>query len=144
VEAPVKGGRAAGSAGPWRRLARAEHRPLSSLFLGPSWYCRGALPLGDGTQGEANSQLWVVPPENMVSNQYIVLETSPGPSNLNPWIQGLLGTSRTFLGLSYVPWEYIKSWLGRIHHIWKEFESITSLIYVILNCFWILQKYGHT
>jgi hypothetical protein len=27
----------------------------------------------------------------------IVLEASPGPSDLKPWIQRLLGTSRTFM-----------------------------------------------
>jgi hypothetical protein len=48
-------------------------------------------------KGESNWKLWVVPPENRVSGQYIVLKVSPEPSDLNPWIQGLLGTSKNFL-----------------------------------------------
>jgi hypothetical protein len=44
---------------------------------------------------ETNSQ--VVPLENRVSGQYIVLEDLPGSLDLNPWIQGHFGTSRTFM-----------------------------------------------
>jgi hypothetical protein len=36
-----------------------------------------------------------------------------------PLIQGLLGTSWTFLGLPYVLYEPIKSWPGRIHQVWQ-------------------------
>ena len=47
-----------------------------------------------------------------------------------PLIPGLLGTSRTVLGLPSVLHEPIGSSLGRIHQIWQELESITSPIYV--------------
>jgi hypothetical protein len=103
------------------------------FFLGSYWYYRGALPLGDGSQGEGNSQLCVVPPKGRVSGQYIVLEASPGPSDLIPWIQGLLGTSRSFMVTPTKAHKSLKSWLGRIDLIWKEFESITSPNFIIPN-----------
>jgi hypothetical protein len=73
-----------------------------------------------------NLQLWVVPPENRVFGQYIVLEASPGPSDLKPWIQGLLGTSRTFMVTPRNIHKSPNSWLGQIDLIRQEFESITS------------------
>jgi hypothetical protein len=106
-------------------------------------------------KGEANSQLWVVPPENRVSGQYIVLEASPlskkivleaspGPSDLNPWIHGLLGPSRTFMVTPTKSHKYPKSWLGQIDLIWQEFESITSPNFSeSRNCFCTLQKSGY-
>jgi hypothetical protein len=52
TEAAVKGGApSAATQEPRRRPALREHRPLSSFFLGPSRYCRGALLLGYGSQG---------------------------------------------------------------------------------------------
>jgi hypothetical protein len=68
----------------------------------------------------------VVPPENRDPRQYIVLEASPGPSDQNPWVQGLLGTSRTFMVTPRKSHESPISWLGRIDLIWQEFESTTS------------------
>jgi hypothetical protein len=94
-------------------------------------------------KGEANSYLLVVPPENRVSGQYIVLEASSGPSDLNPWIQGLLGTSRTFMVSTIKAHKSHKSWLGRIYPIWKEFESITSPTFGISIYLCTLQKLGY-
>jgi hypothetical protein len=105
--------------------------PLTFFFLGSTWYCRGFLLLGDGIQGEANSQLWVVPLKNRIFGQYIVLEASPGPSDQNPWIQELLGTSRTFMLTPKKVHKSPNSWLGRINLIWQEFESTTSPTFVI-------------
>jgi hypothetical protein len=50
-----------------------------------------------------------------------------------PLIQGLLGTSRTFLKHHSVLYEPIKLWLGWIHQAWQEFVSITSPIFGILK-----------
>jgi hypothetical protein len=101
-------------------------RPLALFFLGSYWYYIESLPLGDGSQGEENSQLWVVPPESRVSGQYIMLEASPRPSNPIPWIQGLEGSSIIFMVTPTKAHKSLKSWLGRIDLIWQEFESITS------------------
>jgi hypothetical protein len=58
--------------------------PLTSFFLGSSWYFRGSLLSGYCSQrGGKFVALVVVPPKNRVSVQYIVLEASPGPSDLN-------------------------------------------------------------
>jgi hypothetical protein len=77
-------------------------------------------------KGKTILYLLVVAPENRVSRYYIVLETSPWSSELTHLIQGLLGTSRTFIVTPRMPHKFLKSWLGRIHLIWQEFESITS------------------
>jgi hypothetical protein len=106
---------------------------VPSFFLGLLGDVEEPCPLDMAAKGEANSQLWVVPPENRVSGQYIVLEASPGPSDLIPWIQGLLGTSRSFMVTPTKAHKSLKSWLGRIDLIWKEFESITSPNFIIPN-----------
>jgi hypothetical protein len=62
-------------------------------------------------KGDAISQLWMMPPENRVSGQYIVLEASPGPSDLTLWIQGLLGMSITFIMTPPKPHKSLQSWL---------------------------------
>jgi hypothetical protein len=116
---------------------------LDSFFLGGD----GAgvevyLLLLGGHQGEANSWLWLGALENRVFGQYIVLKASPEPSDLNPWIQRLLGTSRTLMvtptkvhkssnrGLAeLIP--YGKS-LSQSHHQFFEFR----------NCFCSLQRSG--
>jgi hypothetical protein len=98
-------------------------RPLgtsSSSDLVLVW--RGSSPSVAGD----NSWLWVVPPENRVISQYIVLEASPGLLDLIPWIQGLLGTFGTFMVTSRKAHKSPRSWLGRIDLIWQEFESTMS------------------
>jgi hypothetical protein len=100
--------------------------PCSSLYLLGT--IEDPFPLDMAAKGEENSQLWVVPLKNRVSGQYIVLEASPGSSDQNPWIQGLLGTSRTFMVTSRKAHKSpnSKTWLGQTNFIWQEFESTTS------------------
>jgi hypothetical protein len=78
---PPQGGEAAATAPAAKEAAAATEggSPLTFFFLGSTWSYRGALPLEMAAKKEANSQLWVVPPKNRVSDQYIVLEASPGP-----------------------------------------------------------------
>jgi hypothetical protein len=115
---------------PGRRRGGARRRraaaPWPFFFLGLGAGVEGILPLLGGFQGGENSWLWVVPPENRVSGQYIVLEALPGPLDLIPWIQRLLGTSRTFKVTPRKAHKSPRSWLGRIDLIWQEFESTTS------------------
>jgi hypothetical protein len=74
-----------------------------------------------------------------------VLEASLGPSDQNPWIQGLLGTCRTFMATPRKAHKSPISCLGRIDLIWQEFESTTSptfgipklLIWRIRTPFWM-------
>jgi hypothetical protein len=84
---------------------------------------------------ESNSHIWVVPPKSRVSGQYIVLEISLGPSDQNPWIQGILGTSRTFMVTPRKAHKSPNLWLGRIDLIWQEFESTTSPTFGIPKLF---------
>ena len=51
-----------------------------------------------------------------------------------PLIQGLLGTSRTFLGLPYILNKPPKSWLGRNTHLWKELSQIRQQHSESQNC----------
>jgi hypothetical protein len=53
--------------------------PLTSFFLGSSWYYRGALPLGDDSQGGGKFAAMGGASKNRVFGQYIVLKASPGP-----------------------------------------------------------------
>jgi hypothetical protein len=76
--------------------------------------------------GEANSQLWVVSLKNRVFGQYIMLEASPESSDQNLWIQGILGTFRTFMVTPKKAHKSPNSWIGQIDLIWQEFESTTS------------------
>jgi hypothetical protein len=62
-----------------------------------------------------------------------VLEASPGPSDQNPWIQGLLGTSGAFMVIPRKAHKSPNSWLGQIDLIWQEFESTTSPTFGILK-----------
>jgi hypothetical protein len=66
-----------------------------------------------------------MPSENKVFGEYIVLEASPGPLDLTPWIQRLLGTSTTVMVNLRKSHKSPRSWLGRINLIWQEFESTT-------------------
>jgi hypothetical protein len=69
----------------------------------------------------------------MVFGQYIVLEASSGSSNLNSWIQGLLGTSRTFMVTLIKAHKSPNSWLGQINLIWQEFKSTMLPTFGILK-----------
>jgi hypothetical protein len=64
--------------------------------------------------GEANSQLWVVSLKNRVFGQYIILEASPESSDQNLWIQGILGTFRTFMVTPKKAHKSPNSWIGQI------------------------------
>jgi hypothetical protein len=90
-------------------------------------------PLEMTSKGEAKSQLWVVPLKNSISGQYIVLEALSGPSDQNPWIQGLLGTSRIFMVTPIKAHKSSMLWLGQTDPIWQEFESTTSPTFRILK-----------
>jgi hypothetical protein len=74
---------------------------------------------------EAKSWQYFSLPKN-ISRQYIVLQTLPRPLDVISLIQGLLGSSRTFVVTPPRPHKSFKSWLGQIQLTWQEFESITS------------------
>jgi hypothetical protein len=109
---------AAGPRGRW------PLRPSSSLDFVLVW--RGSAPsLAAVKEEKIRGYGWCLQ-KNRVSGQYIVLEASPGPLDLIPWIQWLLGTSRTFMVTPRNAHKSPRSWLGQIDLIWQEFESTSS------------------
>jgi hypothetical protein len=105
---------------------------LSTFFIGDGAGVEVSLLFLGCCQGEANSWLWLGALENRVSDQYIVLEASPGLEDL----------SRTFMVTPTKVLKSPKSWLGRIGPIWQEFESITSPTFGIPKLLLYASKIG--
>jgi hypothetical protein len=63
--------------------------PLSPFFLGLGASMEELLPLLGDCQEEEISWLWLSPSKNRICHLYIVLDTSPKPSDLTPDLRAL-------------------------------------------------------
>jgi hypothetical protein len=124
--------------GPWGAVA-----PWPSSSLDQLGTVEDPSPLEMAAKGEENSQLWVVPPKNRVSDQYIVLEASPGPSDQTLGSKGSWEPLEPSWWLLERPISLQIRGLAELISYGKSLSQPRHQLSESRNCFCTLQKSGH-